>query len=121
MTFVQKHLGLTRPITPGRDAAVVSGQSYSQAGDAPPSGRTPEEIARWRMEIMKTPPLRGMLPVLRAWLRLCDATGAAISLGTFYRWISAGRVDSIRLGRKIFIPVPEVEGLIKLSLSGEPW
>ena len=44
---------------------------------------------------------------------LCQRTGAAISRTTFYRWLGSGKIPSIRLGARIFIPRPAIETLIE--------
>lgn len=62
-----------------------------------------------------------MLSPTRAWRLLCARTGGVIALVTFYRWVRNGRVFSIRLGQRIFIPLPEVEDLIKRCLDGDPY
>ena len=60
-----------------------------------------------------------MLPPCRAWQLLCRKTGAQVCRATFYRWVSTGKVYSIRLGYHIFIPAPALEELIKQCLAGE--
>ncbi len=44
---------------------------------------------------------------------LCHRTGAAISRTTFYRWLASGKIPSIRLGARIFIPRLAIESLIE--------
>ena len=60
-----------------------------------------------------------MLVPCRAWQILCRRTGGQICRATFYRWVSTGKVYSIRLGYHIFIPAPALEELIKQCLAGE--
>lgn len=60
-----------------------------------------------------------MLSPTRAWRMLCSRTGGAIALVTFYRWLRNGRVYSVRLGQRIFIPQPALEDLIQRCLMGE--
>ena len=48
---------------------------------------------------------------------LCHRTGGTISRATFYRWVSSGKVPSIRLGTRIFIPWPAVDELIRKCYS----
>lgn len=63
-----------------------------------------------------TPP---MLTPTNAWRILCRRTGGSISRTTFYRWLSCGKIYSIRMGYRLFIPYPAVEELIKQCLAGE--
>ncbi len=60
-----------------------------------------------------------MFPPMRAWRILCTRTGGSIALVTFYRWLRNGRIYSIRLGQRIFIPQPALEDAIKQCLAGE--
>ena len=62
-----------------------------------------------------------MLSPTRAWRILCARTGGVIALVTFYRWVRNGRVYSIRLGQRIFIPQPALEDLIRQCLIGEKY
>ena len=54
-----------------------------------------------------------MLVPQTAWRILCHRTGGTISRATFYRWVSDGKIPSIRLGAQIFIPWPAVDELIR--------
>ena len=60
-----------------------------------------------------------MLVPFRAWQILCQRTGGQVCRATFYRWVSMGKVYSIRLGFRIFIPTSALEDLIKACLDGE--
>jgi hypothetical protein len=42
---------------------------------------------------------------------LCRRTGGTLSRATFYRWITDGRIRSMRLGKHIFIPCPPWKNL----------
>ena len=44
---------------------------------------------------------------------LCRRTGGTLSKATFYRWISDGRIRSVRLGKHILIPFPVLEDFIR--------
>jgi hypothetical protein len=59
-----------------------------------------------------------MLTPQNAWRILCRRTGAQISRATFYRWVSEGKVFSLRLGVHIHIPWPSLEELIQRCLGG---
>lgn len=60
-----------------------------------------------------------MLTPTDAWRILCRRTGGSVSRPTFYRWLSCGRVYSVRMGFRIFVPLPALEDLIKQCLAGE--
>jgi hypothetical protein len=60
-----------------------------------------------------------MLSPAAAWRSLCARTGGFIALATFYRWLRNGKVYSIRLGQRIFIPREALDDLIKNCLNGE--
>ena len=50
---------------------------------------------------------------------LCRRTGGTVSRATFYRWARNGRIPSVRLGSRVFIPWPALEGFIRRCLEGE--
>lgn len=60
-----------------------------------------------------------MLSPSNAWRILCTRTGAGISRATFYRWVSNGKVYSVRLGFRIFIPLSALEDLVKRCEAGD--
>lgn len=60
-----------------------------------------------------------MLAPPNAWRILCKATGVAVSRTTFYRWLSSGRIKTVRLGLRIFVPWPVLEKVIKICKAGE--
>lgn len=60
-----------------------------------------------------------MLTPHNAWRILCHRTGGRISLATFYRWVSGGKIFSVRLGVHIYIPWPALEELLRRCLRGE--
>jgi hypothetical protein len=60
-----------------------------------------------------------MLSPTRAWKLLCARTGGSIARVTFYRWVRNGKVFSIRLGERIFVPEAALEEVIRQCLSGE--
>jgi excisionase family DNA binding protein len=60
-----------------------------------------------------------MLTPTGAWRSLCIRTGGSIAKVTFYRWLRNGRIYSIRLGQRIFIPQAALEDFIKECLAGE--
>ncbi len=72
-----------------------------------PKGATPEAGAQT------------LLSPYNAWRILCRATGGSIARATFYRWLNSGRVFSVRLGFRIFVPWPALEEAIKQCRAGE--
>lgn len=44
---------------------------------------------------------------------LCHRTGGTISRSTFYRWLSSGKIPSIRLGTRIFISWKAIDELVR--------
>lgn len=67
---------------------------------------------------MDAPP-KNLLSPHNAWRILCRATGGGIARATFYRWLSSGKVYSIRLGFRIFVPWVALDELIKQCREGE--
>ena len=66
-----------------------------------------------------TPSIAATLTPIHAWRLLCQRTGGGVSRTTFYRWLNSGKVYSIRLGHRIFVPYAALEELIKQCLAGE--
>ncbi len=60
-----------------------------------------------------------MLPPGRAWRLLCQRTGATVCRATFYRWLSNGKLYSVRVGFRIYVPTVALEQLIDQCLTGE--
>jgi|SRR5579859_413750 len=60
-----------------------------------------------------------MLTPTMAWRKLCAKTGGSVTIQTFYRWIGNGSVYSVRMGKRIFVPIDNVEKLIETCLAGE--
>lgn len=54
-----------------------------------------------------------------AWRILNARTGGTVSRPTFYRWLSSGKVYSVRVGHRIYIPWPVLDELIEQCLAGE--
>src|SRR5260370_33566392 len=51
--------------------------------------------------------------------RLRAGTGCEVAPGSIYVWIAAGKIDSIRVGGRIFIPVDALDNLIEQCLAGK--
>ncbi len=64
-------------------------------------------------------PAASLLSTYSAWRILRRRTGADISRATFYRWVSSGKLGSIRLASRIYIPVPALDGFLQNSLNGD--
>ncbi len=67
-------------------------------------------------EISATLPL---ISPSNAWRILCRRTGIPVSRATFYRWLSNGKLYSVRLGQKIYIPVASLDEVIRQCRAGE--
>jgi hypothetical protein len=67
----------------------------------------------------RAPVTTEMLHPRSAWRRLCADTGGHITIGTFYRWIRIGRLYTVRLGGKVFVPLSALETLIDHCMRGE--
>ncbi len=74
----------------------------------------PPENERWT-----APSTPHMLSPQKAWRALCRRTGGGISRATFYRWITNGKVYSVRLGFQIYIPQMALDDLVEHCLQGE--
>ncbi len=61
-----------------------------------------------------------LLSASSAWLTLRHRTGIPVSRATFYRWLSNGKVYSMRLGLKLYVPQASIEELVKQSGSEGP-
>ena len=51
---------------------------------------------------------------------LMQQTGGTVTKSTFYRWLQCGKIDSIRLGRSLFVSRPDLRDAIRRSREGEP-
>ncbi len=60
-----------------------------------------------------------MLAPANALRILRRATGGTIGRSTFYTWLSSGKLYSVRLGYRIFIPLRALEDLIRQCKAGE--
>ena len=60
-----------------------------------------------------------MLTPTVAWRMLCARTGGGVTLQCFYGWIRNGSLFSIRMGKRIFVPVDKLDDLIEICLAGE--
>ncbi len=60
-----------------------------------------------------------MLTPSNAWRILRRRTGGSVARSTFYRWLNSGKIYSIRLGFRIYIPLHALEDLIRMVLSGD--
>jgi hypothetical protein len=60
-----------------------------------------------------------MLTPQSAWRILCHRTGGTVSRATFYRWLSSGKVHSIRVGIRLFIPWASLDEFIRQCLRGD--
>lgn len=87
-----------------------------------PDHRYPAEIplAPEKPQRQAVPPAEKpvVLTPLSAWRLLNRKTFGSISRATFYRWLSSGRIFSYRVGYHMYIPLPEVDNIVKLCQEG---
>jgi hypothetical protein len=62
-----------------------------------------------------------MLSPTNAWRILHRRTGGHISRSTFYRWLDSGKVFSLRMGSRMYVPWQELQEVIGRCLNGEPF
>ncbi len=60
-----------------------------------------------------------LLTASSAWLALQGRTGIPIGRATFYRWLSNGKIFSVRIGTKMYIPLSVIEEIVRRCQSGE--
>ena len=80
----------------------------SQGATAPGSGPAPGQDLD-----------KHLIAANNAWRILNKRVGGKVSRATFYRWVSSGRVFSIRVGHKFWIPWSALEEVIKQCMAGE--
>lgn len=74
-------------------------------------------------DFQRTGQTRKHTPLLspsNAWRILCTRTGGHVSRSTFYRWLDSGKIRSVRLGARMYIPWQALQDLIDRCLDGEP-
>ena len=54
-----------------------------------------------------------------SWRILRRRTGIPMGRATFYRWLNAGRILYFRMGARIYIPLTEIDDLVKRCRTGE--
>lgn len=82
-------------------------------------------VQPWIRNVLQTavpeavyPEVEPLLPVARAWNALRRRTGIPLSRATFYRWVSSGKVYSLRMGLKVYVPTSVVEGIVRQCQAG---
>ncbi len=83
----------------------------------PRIGLVPEQTLRSSILEGDTPPT--LLTPRHAWKLLCRKTGASLSRTTFYRWLREGRILTVRMGYRLFIPVGALDAFAERCLAGE--
>lgn len=81
----------------------------------------------WTRNILPTPEpgprnpetVDPLLTVASAWNSLRRRTGIPLARATFYRWVSSGKIYSLRMGLKVYIPSSVVEGIVKQCKNGD--
>jgi excisionase family DNA binding protein len=64
---------------------------------------------------------RPLLSPPNAWRILHRRTGGHVSRSTFYRWLESGKVYSLRMGSRMYIPWQALQEIIQKCLHGEPF
>lgn len=64
---------------------------------------------------------RTLLSPPNAWRILHQRTGVHVSRSTFYRWLESGKVYSLRMGSRIYIPWQALQEVIQKCFQGEPF
>lgn len=84
-------------------------------------------IQPWTRNVLRTPlhepvypEAEPLLPVAQAWNALRRRTGIPLSRATFYRWVSSGKVYSLRMGLKVYVPTSVVDGIVRQCQAGTP-
>jgi hypothetical protein len=70
------------------------------------------------MSVMRAAPLVMLTPRI-ALRRFYAGTGFEIARETLYLWIKTEKLYSVRMGRRIFIPVEALDNLVKQCLAGD--
>ncbi len=70
-------------------------------------------------QVVLPPEKSEMLTPAGAWRLLKKRTQAQISRPTFYRWLSSGKVFSYRVGYHWYIPIAEIEAIVKQCQEGK--
>lgn len=60
-----------------------------------------------------------LLTPSRAWEILHHRLGIRVARSTFYRWLESGKVLSVKLGNRLYVPASEVQMVIRKCVSGE--
>lgn len=56
-----------------------------------------------------------------AWRILHRRTGGRVSRSTFYRWLESGKIYSLRMGSRMYIPWQTLQEIIEKCLEGVPF
>lgn len=105
------HETRAEPLTAGPDVKVRLTETNARAAER--ISRGPADKSR------QAPATPLMLTPTVAWRRLCAKTGGGVTIQTFYRWLGNGSIYSVRLGKRIFVPIDKVDDLIENCLAGE--
>ena len=70
------------------------------------------------LSVMRAAARPVVLTPMAALPRLRAGTGCPIARETFYLWLKTEKIYSIRMGRRIYIPLEALDNLIKDCLAG---
>ncbi len=105
--------------TPDRESS-LSKPTRGEASLHPPATRIglyPGQTFRSAIQDGGTPPT--LLTPRHAWTLLCRKTGASLSRTTFYRWLREGRILTVRMGYRLYVPIGALDDFTARCLAGE--
>lgn len=79
----------------------------------------PSAPEKHRRQVVQPAEKPAVLTPLSAWRFLNKRTLGSVSRATFYRWLSSGKVFSYRVGYHMYVPMPEIENIVKLCQEGK--
>jgi hypothetical protein len=99
-------------------------QPQSSLGKAPSAASPGANADPTRRESAQFTSSNGIVPLTlltpkHAMRLLRLKTGVTCSQASFYRWISEGRILTVRMGYRLFVPVSAVEECVQRCLAGE--
>ena len=72
-----------------------------------------------RQVILPPEPPPPVLTPAGAWRLLKKRTSASISRANFYRWLHSGKVFCYRVGYHFYIPLAEIDNIVKQCREGK--
>lgn len=105
--------------TPYRESSLRKPTTWPAGPHSPGPriGSDPGQPLRYAILEGDTPPT--LLTPKHAWTLLCRKTGASLSRTTFYRWLREGRILTVRMGYRLFVPIGALDEFTDRCLAGE--